>query len=351
MKKYSFITLISILGICSSLYAQKTDFKIHTVAFYNLENLFDTINDPLKFDETSPIMELKTNKSEVFEKKIGNMAKVLSEIGLVRTSHPPVIIGVSEIENRAVLETLVNNPYLANTDYDIVHYDSPDSRGIDVALLYQKSYFKVINSKAFELKIFDDANQERVYTRDQLLVSGLLEGEPIHIIVNHWPSRRGGEEKSRPLRLAAAKLNKRLIDSLQTINPYAKVLSMGDFNDDPINDSMKKVLKTERNKKKVALKGIYNPFETIFKNGSGTLAYRDNWNLFDQILLTKPFLDNDYTTYRYYKAGIFNQNYLINNSGQYKGYPFRSFADGGFTGGYSDHFPVYIYLIKAIQKY
>ena len=350
MMKKIFIIFLSIVGFSLSIQAQKKDFKIHTVAFYNLENLFDTINDPLKFDESSPIMELKTNKSEAFKKKIDNMAKVISEIGLERSNNSPVIIGVSEIENRDVLEVLINNPSLLSKDYGIVHYDSPDSRGIDVALLYQKKFFKPLSSKNYILKIFDDTSQERVYTRDQLLVSGQLEGDPIHIIVNHWPSRRGGEEKSRPFRIAAAKLNKHIIDSIQSKDPYAKILSMGDFNDDPINDSMKKTLKTEKNRKKVGIKGIYNPYEKIFKDGSGTLAYRDNWNLFDQILMSKPFLEQDYSSFRFYRAGIFNKSYLINQEGPYKGYPYRSFAGGGFIGGYSDHFPVYIYLIKELNR-
>lgn len=337
------------VALASIVSAQKKEFNIHTVAFYNLENLFDTIDDPNKFDESSPIMELKANKTEVFVKKINNMARVISDIGLERTGNSPVIIGVSEIENKDVLEALINQESLKKNDYGIVHYDSPDSRGIDVALLYQKKFFKLLSAKNLPLKIYDDTSKERVYTRDQLLVSGALQGEPLYLIVNHWPSRRGGEEKSRPLRVAAAKLNKRIIDSLQIVNPYSKIISMGDFNDDPINESMKRVLKTEKNIKKVRFKGIYNPFEKIFKDGTGTLAYRDNWNLFDQILMTKPFLEKDYSSWRFYKAGVYNKSYIINSSGPYKGYPFRSFADGGFTGGYSDHFPVYVYIIKSID--
>lgn len=347
MIKTSLFTIL--LSLIINVNAQEKTYKIHTIAFYNLENLFDTINDPYKLDEFSPIMELKSNKSEVFKKKINNLAKVITDIGADNSHTAPAILGVSEIENRAVLETLVNHPLLLEKDYGIVHFDSPDARGIDVALLYQKQIFTPSHTGNYELKIYDDESSKRVYTRDQLLVSGMLDGELIHIIVNHWPSRRGGEARSRPKRIAAAKLNKHIIDSLQSIDPYAKIFTMGDLNDDPINASVKNILKAKRNKNRVGLKGIYNPFENYFKNGIGTTAYRDAWSLFDQILITKPLLENDYSSYRYYKAGIFNKNYLINKHGRYKGYPFRSFADGGFTDGYSDHFPVYVYVIKEVN--
>lgn len=330
--------------------AQEKTYKIHTIAFYNLENLFDTINDPLKLDEISPIMELKIDKSAVFQKKIKNMARAISEIGFEETHNTPVILGVSEIENRAVLEALVTDSSLIKTNYGIIHYDSPDVRGIDVGLLYQKQFFTPLSSTTFELKLYDDDSQERIYTRDQLLVSGLLEGEYMHIIVNHWPSRRGGEAKSRPSRMAAAKLNKHIIDSLHSIDPYSKIITMGDLNDDPINSSLKTILKTEKNKHRVSLKGIYNPFENFYKNGMGTTAYRDAWSLFDQILVTQPFVEKNAASFHFYKAGIFNKNFLITDRGPYKGYPFRSFSDGGFTGGYSDHFPVYMYIIKEIKK-
>ena len=301
---------------------EKKTFKIHTVAFYNLENLFDTINDPNKNDEASPIMEMKGDIQEVYKKKVSNME---------------------------VMEDVANDPLLLDKDYGIVHYDSPDRRGIDVGLFYQKKFFTPLHTSSHELIIFDDDSRERVYTRDQLLVSGKLENEMIHIIVNHWSSRSGGEARSRPKRVGAAKLSKKIIDSLQTIDPYAKIIIMGDFNDNPNNASIKDVLKAEEEKEDVKLKGIYNPYETFFKNGMGTTGYRDSWSLFDQIMMTQPFLEKDYSSFRFYKAGIYNKNYLVNKRGRWKGYPLRSFADGGFTDGFSDHFPVYIFLIKEIQ--
>lgn len=344
-------TILFLFGATKNTEAQnKKIYKIHTIAFYNLENLFDTINDPEKFDEASPMMELKSNREDAYNNKVKNMARVIADIGTDIANNSPAIIGVSEVENREVLEDVINDSLLFDKGYDIIHYNSPDVRGIDVALLYQKKLFTPINTSSHELKIYDDNTRKRVYTRDQLLVSGKLDGEMIHIIVNHWPSRRGGEARSRPKRVAAAKLNKRLVDSVQSINPYAKIFIMGDLNDNPTNESVKGVLKAKKKRKKVGLKGIYNPMERFYKDGLGSNAYRDNWSLFDQIMITKPLLEKDFSSYRFYKAGIFNKNYLTNKKGQYKGYPFRSFSNSKFTGGFSDHFPVYVYLIKEIEN-
>ena len=270
---------------------EKNKFKVHTIAFYNLENLFDTINDPNKFDERSPIMELKTNRGEVYKKKVHNMARVLADIGSDVANNTPAIIGVSEIENREVLEDVINDPLLLPKDYGIVHFHSPDVRGIDVGLLYQKTLFIPIHTSSYELKIYDDTSRKRLYTRDQLLVSGKLDGEMIHFIVSHWPSRRGGEARSRPKRIAAAKLNKRIIDSLQSKDPYAKIFIMGDLNDNPTNSSVKKILKAKKDKESVGLKGIYNPMEAMIKKGLRSNAFRDTWSLFDQIMVTKPLLE------------------------------------------------------------
>ena len=349
--RYLKLTIILLLTLTfTTVFSQeKKKFKIHTVAFYNLENLFDTINDPNKFDEASPMMEIKNDRTSIYKKKVRNMAGVIADIGSDVARNAPVLLGVAEVENRQVLYDLANDPELFDKDYGIVHFDSPDARGIDVALMYQKALFTPIHSSKHELKIYDDISRKRIYTRDQLLVSGKLEDEMVHIIVNHWPSRRGGEERSRPKRVAAAKLNKRIIDSLQSIDPYAKIFIMGDLNDNPTNVSVKDILKARRDRKKVPLKGIYNPFENMVRKGLGSNAYRDSWSLFDQIMVTKPLLEQDYSSFRYYKSGIFNKNYLANKRGRWKGYPKRSFADGGFNDGYSDHFPVYTYIIKEVE--
>lgn len=327
----------------------KRKFKIHTMAFYNVENLFDTINDPNKNDEASPMMELKSAKTEIYKKKVKNMASAISKIGANTSKNTPVIVGLSEVENRKVIEDLIKDPNLISKDYGIIHFESPDERGIDVALIYQKAFFNPLDKSSHELKLRNRGNNKRDYTRDVLLVSGYLEGDLIHVLVNHWPSRSGGEARSRTKREAAAGLNKQLIDSLQKQDSYAKIFIMGDMNDNPNNSSLKNILKTKGDKRKVGFKELFNPMEPMFKKGLGSNAWRDAWSLFDQIIISKPLLEEDYSSFRFYKAGIFNEQFLITKKGQYKGYPFRSFSWGGFTNGFSDHFPVYVHLIKEIK--
>lgn len=280
------------------------------------------------------------------------MAKVIADIGSDVTGMPPAVIGVCEIENFKVLQDVVNDKRLAPYDYGIIHYNSPDARSIDVALLYQKRVFRPSYSEAHELEIFDTENRsKRKYSRDQLHVKGKLDGEVMHFIVNHWPSRSGGEKRSRPYRVEAARLTKKLKDSVQTQNPYAKIMIMGDFNDGPYNESIKKVLQAKKSSEDLGLNGLYNPFEKLHKKGVGTIAWRDTWDVFDMIMVTKPLTNReDFTNYTLYQANIFNPYYLQNPKGRYKGYPYRAFADGGFTGGYSDHFPVYLFLIKKKEE-
>lgn len=350
--KRCFGLITAFLFFSTMIYSQsKKNYKIHTIAFYNLENLFDFEDDPITFDNDRTPNGKDHWTAENYHAKINNMARVLAEIGSDLTGTSPVIIGVCEIENRKVLEDLVNQDPLLSKDYGIIQFDSPDRRGIDVGFLYQKRLFTPTNYLAYKLIIYDDHDvTKRVYTRDQLLVSGVLDGDRIHFIINHWPSRSGGEAKSRFKRIKAAKLNKKIIDSLFSDDPYSKIISMGDLNDDPISPSIKKVLKTKANRDNLESKELYNPMEEMYKKGLGTLAWRDSWNLFDQTIVSSELMKKEYSTYRFYKAGIYNKPYLTNANGQYKGYPFRSFGNGGFTGGFSDHFPVYLYLIKEIDN-
>jgi hypothetical protein len=179
-----------------------------------------------------------------------------------------------------------------------------------------------------------------------LLVSGLFHDEPMHILVNHWPSRRGGERSSRPLRNAAAQLNRQIIDSLMAADPEAHILVMGDFNDDPIKESMKKHLVTSWDKNNLKEGELYNPFYDFYRQGIGTLAWRDSWNLFDMIVMSQTLLTEDKSTYTFFRAGVFNRRYLVQTEGRFAGYPWRTHAGNTYLGGYSDHFPVYIYVVR-----
>lgn len=356
-----------------SAQAQKK-FIIHTVAFYNCENLFDTINDPLiNDDEWTPLGNQRWTSTK-YKNKLANLTRVLTDIGTGENPEPPAIIGAAEVENRQVLEDLVKTKGMAPYDYGIVHFDSPDKRGIDVALLYRKKYFVPTSYKKIPLLIYNDVSEanakdkekekdkdkeevtddkteadlssSRVYTRDQLLVTGLLDGEEVSFIVNHWPSRAGGEKKSSPFREAAGALNRRIIDSLFAKNPNAKIMTMGDLNDGTYNRSVRVALGAKVDKNNVGPGDIYNPFDTMFKQGMGTLAHRDAWDIFDQIIFSYPLLGKDYKTFKFWKAGIFNKPYMIQTTGPYKGYPLRHSAT---EEGYSDHFPVYIYLVREAK--
>jgi Endonuclease/Exonuclease/phosphatase family len=351
MKHKSVIYLIFFLTTVNAVFSQeeKKEYLVTGIGFYNLENLFDTLVDS---DTTKILQDAFTpngkNKwtSARYKEKLVNMSKVIADLGVEVTPDGLAILGVSEIENKSVLEDLVKTEKLKKRGYKIVHYDSPDLRGIDVGLIYNPAYFKVTSSRSVSLRSLDTT----FYTRDQLLVSGLLNGEQIHVIVSHWPSRRGGEKRSKPRREAAADLGKIIIDSLQAIDPNSKIFYMGDLNDDPTNSSVKVHLKGVAEEENVKNDDMFNTLEAHFKKGIGTLAYRDAWNLFDQILITPSLLGKDYSSYKYYKAKIFSKSYLKNSEGRYKGYPYRTYAGGAYIGGYSDHFPVYLFLIKEAKK-
>ena len=245
MKMKSFFTFSFMLIMLSNITAQenKRNFKIHTVAFYNLENLFDTINDVNKNDEASPIMEIRFNRGKIYREKVSNMAEVVSQIGFDVTKRPPSIVGICEVENRMVVEDLISDEKLREYNYGIVHYESPDDRGIDVGLIYNKDVFKVKNSNSHDVFITDNNSSKRRNTRDQLVVSGHLDGELMHFIVNHWPSRGADETK----RIAAAEVNNFIIDSLRNKYESPKIITMGDFNDDPFDKSIKKILGAKKN--------------------------------------------------------------------------------------------------------
>ncbi|MEL1252959.1 endonuclease/exonuclease/phosphatase family protein [Flavobacterium sp. DGU38] len=353
-----------ILFLPITAFGQTKKYSIHTVAFYNFENLFDTVDDIYTNDDEWTPNGVQNWTKEKYNQKLINLSKVISEIGKPENPNPPVLVGGSEIENRGVLEDLIKQPKLLSFDYGIIHFDSPDKRGIDVALLYQKKYFKPVTFSNIPLYILKNKNVEeeekeesqdeettkavqnnRVFTRDQLLITGFLEGEEISIIVNHWPSRSGGEKATSEYREAAGKLNRKIIDSLQQINPNAKVITMGDFNDGPYNKSIKTALGAKAKKAEVPEFGTYNPFEEMAKHGMGTTAFRDSWDIFDQIIITESLIKPDFSSFKFWKAGIFNKPYLIQNTGKYKGYPLRHSTN---EVGFSDHFPVYIYLIKEM---
>ena len=321
-------------------------YNLGLVGFYNVENLFDLEKDPVKRDGDFTPSGRNAWTQDRYDKKLDNIARVISEMGTDISPDGMAVLGLCEVENRAVLKDLVTHSKIADRNYSIVHYESPDERGIDVALLYQPKYFTVTNSRAIGQVMFRD-NGSRDYTRDVLLVSGDFKGEPLHVLVNHWPSRGGGEARSRPGRNQAAQINRQIIDSLQAADPEAQVIVMGDLNDDPTNESVTSFLRAKGDRGQVGKDDLYNPMHAYYVQGIGTGAYRDAWNLFDQLIVSQPLLEQE--GWFFQTARIFRPKYLFQQSGRYKGYPFRTFAGGQFLGGYSDHLPVYMVLAKEAE--
>jgi len=308
--------------------------NLHTIAFYNLENFFDTKNDKGKLDDDFTPDGFKRWDDRKFGIKAKKLAKAIAHIGIEDTTEPPLLIGVAEVENRAVLDILLKTGNLKNINYDYVHFDSPDERGIDTALIYHKEHFKVISSQTIPLLIAN-VNGERDFTRDILYVNGQLHKEEIHVFVNHWPSRRDGEDITSYKRVAAANTILNKLAELSANAAVANIIIMGDFNDDPNSDSIKTLMDSGR---------FINPMQQILSPVSGSANYRGEWSLFDQIIISHSFLNYEKGTHSFKKAEIYNPKFLKEWKGKYKGNPFRTFAGKKYLGGYSDHFPVYIIL-------
>ena len=341
-KNYTSIKIwfpIALIAFTLQACGQKPDTKRAVVAFYNIENLFDTIDDP-KTDDAQFLPEGSYEwTAERYAAKLSNMAKVIAGIGAEFSDGGPDIVGLAEVENRSVLEDLLKTPPLDKSVYQIVHYDSPDERGIDVALLYKSGSFKVINSTSTQLII---PGEPDFFTRNQLVVTGELYGDLINVMVNHWPSRRSGPE----YRKAAARLSLHLSDSLSRIQKNAKTFIMGDLNDDPADSSVFVVLGAKGQKEQVKKQELYNPMWQIHHDGLGSLEYRGNWNLFDQIIISEGLLSKKGKGWKFEKAAIYNVSLLKEQTGKYAGSPWRTYVGKKYLGGFSDHLPVYMVLEK-----
>ena len=344
MKKLLLSSLL-VAAVLVTSFAQKP----HMVVFYNLENLFDTIDDPDKWDEEFLPTGAKKWNTVKYQKKLSNIERVFFDMAAINKNFPAVI-GVSEIENRLVLEDLIAQSKLAHGNYRIVHYDSPDRRGVDCAFFYRPDVFKLEGSKAEKFHLPENPNFR---TRDLVTMWGTIEGEPFFVLVSHWPSRLGGKEASAYKRNAAAAQCRAIADSVRKINPATKVVMMGDFNDDVTDKSVTEIMGAKPNIKKLESGDLYTPFIDMYKAGYGTLAYQDSWNLFDIIVVSENLATGSTGDIKLQKGegtkfygNIFRRDYMIQKEGQYKGYPLRSFVGNNFQNGFADHFPVYIYISK-----
>lgn len=361
MKRFLLLPLVVLLAFAAGAQKQTkakdassgARYQVYGIAFYNLENLFDTIpNNPLGRDAEYTPEGKNQWTGKRYWSKIGNLARVICNFTTQTTPNGPAFIGVSEIENRSVLEDLVKavdarlkSEGKAPWNLQIVHHDSPDRRGVDVGALYNPRYFRLVDVSNTVLTVKENPN---LRTRDQMCVTGVMGGDTVSVIVNHWPSRLGGQEQSSYLREAAAALSKHIADSLWQLRPNQGVIVMGDLNDDPSDRSCAKVLGASKKSAGVLPHGFYNPFWSMLDKGIGTLAYRGQWNLFDQIIVSGSLLEDNAGKWRlhYWKAQVNNFEFLKDTEGQRQNYPLRTFASGVYLNGYSDHFPTEIFLIR-----
>ena len=344
MKKLALLILLFTLLI-SFGFAQKP----YKVVFYNIENFFDTIKDPDVYDEEFTPEGAKNWNSAKYYKKLSNMERVFFDIASIDKDYP-IVIGVSEVENRNVLEDIVATRKLAPANYRIAHFDSPEPRGVDAAFIYRPDVFKIEGEKSVRAIVPSLPN---VRTRDIMTMWGTIEGEPFFFMVAHWSSRIGGKEASEFRRIAAGEQMRSIADSVLTANPATKVIAMGDFNDDPTDKSIAEALGAKFKLKDLKAGDLYNPFADLLKAGFGTLAYQDAWNIFDNIVVSENLATGSTGEIKLQRApkskfygNIFKQHYMLNKEGQYKGYPLRTYVGNNFQNGFSDHLPVYIYIGK-----
>lgn len=347
MSRFLLTIVVTIISI-SAGYAQKESFKPSLIGFYNLENFYDTVNNPILDDEEFLPNSERHYNTRIFLDKVERLSTVISQIGTDVNPDGLALMGVAEIENDTVLKILAHCKLLKSRNLKIIHYDSPDKRGIDVALFYNPKYFTPLYSINLFVTL-PGGSKESFLTRDILYAKGIMDGDTVHVMVGHWPSRSGGEERSIPARAAAAGVVKRVVDSLMAININSKIVIMGDLNDDPISPSLTKVLNAKGSVKGLKDGGLYNPWYDFYKNGIGTIAYQDSWGLFDQVVISKAWLDKTQPGYHYYRATIFNREFLVQQTGKYKGYPKRTWDGTTYNYGYSDHFPVYVTMLRKVN--
>lgn len=332
-----YITTILVLSIsCKNSISQKV--QRVSVGFYNVENLFDYHDDPTIYDEEYlPNGKRKWTK-ERYNEKLVNLAEVISEMS---NGQAPTYLGMCEVENRNVVQDLISTEGLKSLNYGIAHEESPDERGIDVAFIYQKDAFKVdhIETVQPDLSSYDDK------TRDILYVSGKTnDGETLHFLINHWPSRGEGSKESEPKRVIAANTLKAMVVDIQNSYENAKIIVMGDFNDEPSNKSISETLGVSCTNSTVNSAPLFNPFCALEDANMGSYRYRKHWDMLDQIMVSKPLVEaNQGLTYQKKSASIKAEHWMI-QTGKYEGFPLRSFGGLKYLGGYSDHFPVFINL-------
>ena len=358
MKK-RLLTILLLFAVATLAFAQGGGRTSRVIGFYNLENLFDTYHDEGKNDyQYLPDGQNQWTEAR-YAKKLHNMATVIEAMKKDNGCWH-AILGVSEIENRHVLEDLVVQPEIAAANFQIIHYDSPDRRGVDVALLYKPELFKVLASEAIpftfdgseiDFSAWTQEEKDNFRTRDVLMVRGLLDGEHFAFFVAHLPSRLGG--KGADLRPRGAEIIYNRAIELQKEFPGIKIVVMGDMNDNPTDASMVKYMHGKEKIEDVGPLDFFSPFLSMLKAGYSSLYYRGEANIYDIILVNSNLVNVTDGSYairpivkKKFYGRVFNKPFMTQQKGQYKGTPFRTFSGGAFVGGYSDHYPTYIVVTK-----
>lgn len=319
----------------------KADANPHfRVMFYNTENLFDTVDDPTINDEEFLPGSQKKWTEKRYQEKIDHIAKVIRDLG---EDTLPVLVGLCEVENRKTIEDLISKTSLNGLDYRVIHHESPDLRGIDVALLYRSRYFQLLDSHFYAISIPSDT---AFRTREILYAHGILGGkDTLHVFVNHWPSRSSGEIQSRPLRLFVAETVRSKVDSILRKSPDAQIVITGDFNDEPMDLSVVSGLNALLAYDKPDAGKLYDLTEGL-KNASpgGTYKYKGAWNLLDHMVVSGSLLDTSGVFYsRPSDLHVFQADYLLEpDQGNLGERPLRTYLGSFYQGGYSDHLPVYL---------
>lgn len=331
-----FLFFIFLILSCKEFNKQSLDNKSDFyVASWNLENLFDTVDDPKKNDDWFlPNSEIEWNEIKL-TKKLANLAKV---IDYMNNGESPDILGVQEVENEALLIDLVNN-YLKSSNYKIAYSESPDARGIDNGLIYNSNRFELKSTNPISIK-FDEPKSSRDILHVQLVE--IQSREIINIFVNHWPSRRGGLKKTEKFRISAAKSLVEKVEQLRNDDPSCNIIILGDFNDLPSNFSISETLgaKNIACDKKNEESFLYNLSFKLFREGKGSYKYRDHWNMLDQIIVSISLLDNIGIDFECDSFEIIMPSFIIEKKGKYAGTPLRTFGGKKYLAGFSDHFPV-----------
>lgn len=359
MKRLAILFVTVLLLSSSSCTGVQTADCSYIIGFYNLENLFDIYDDPVKNDQQFlPDGSYKWT-GEKYGHKLKNMSHVIAQMAETNGCWH-TILGISEVENRQVIEDLVSQPEIAAADYRIVHYDSPDRRGVDVALLYNPKQFKLLESESIPYTFFPEdqleytrtaAEKKHFRTRDILMVRGTIDGEMFAFYVTHLPSRAGGGDED--LRNGGALIIYRHAMELMADYPGIKIVVMGDMNDDPTDSSMSVYLRGRETIEGMESTDFFNPYISMLKDGFGSLCHQGNWSIFDQELVNCNLANAPDGTLKIQPTGndgyygyIYKRPFLTTEKGRYKGYPYRTFSGNNFIGGFSDHYPTYIVIGK-----